>query len=91
MILYHRIDAVGISRSTVYIMSVAVEILQSHHAIAEWYIEGIGSYVLAILIGIFSHGRLVVQTALAIRSRYEEIRVEIVLDASYQSHGSRSH
>ena len=83
MILYHRIDAVCISRSTVYIMSVAVEIFQSHHAIAEWNIERIGCYVLTILIGIFSHGRLVVQTALAIRSRYEESRVEIVLDTSH--------
>ena len=70
-------------------MSISVEVLQSHHAIAEWHVEGISCYILRVFVRILGHGSLVVQTALAIRSRYEELLAEVVLDASHQAHGER--
>ena len=50
MILNHRIDAMGITRSTVNIMSVAIEEFKAYHTIVDRFIEHIGCYILSITI-----------------------------------------
>ena len=83
MILNHRIDAMGITRSAIHIMTVPIEVFESHHTVVDWFVEHIGGYVLSISVSGTGHGFGVVQSALAIRSRKEQVLVDIVLDASY--------
>ena len=83
MILNHRIDAMGITRSAIHIVAVSVEVFESHHTVVDGFIEHIGGYVLSVSVSGTGHGFGVVQAGLAIRSRKEQVLVDIVSDAYY--------
>ena len=89
MILNHRIDAMGIPRCTIHIMTVPIKVFESHHAIVHWFIEHIGGYILSISVSGAGHGFGVIQAALAIGGRKEQVLVDVVLDATHQSQGGR--
>ena len=83
MILNHRIDAMGITRSAIHIMTVPIEVFESHHTVVDRFVEHIGGYVLSVLVGGTSHRIDVVQMALAIRSRKEQVLVDVILNATH--------
>ena len=56
MILNHRIDAMGITRSAVHILTIPVEVFESHHTVVDGFIEHIGGYVLSVSISGTGHG-----------------------------------
>ena len=85
MILNHRIDTMGITRSAIHIMTVSVEVFESHHTIVDWFVEHIGGYVLSVSVSGTGHGFGVVQAALAVGSRKEQVLVDVVLNATHQS------
>ena len=80
----------SISRFAIVIMAVAIQELNPHLTIIERRVEGICHYILSIFVRRIAQRSLVVQTALAIRSRHEEVLAEVVLQAPHDTQGIRS-
>ena len=80
----------SIPRFAIVVMTVAIQELNPHLTIIERRVEGICHYILPIFVRRIAQRSLVVQTALAIRSRDKEVLAEVVLQATHDAKGIRS-
>ena len=80
----------SIPRFAIVVMTIPVQELNPHLTIIERRVEGICHYILPVFVRRIAQRSLVVQTALAIRSRHEEVLAEIVLQPTHDAQGRRS-
>ena len=72
--MYHSIDAMGVPRLIIAVVTVSVEIFKPYLTVVEGGVEGVGNYILSVMISILGKSWLVKQATLTVCCRKEQSR-----------------